>query len=266
MTEFISQIVSLATAAGSKIVLALLVYLIGSAVIRKLMKLVNKTGMMSKLDPTVASFASNFMRAGLYCLLVVSVIGILGVPMASIVAALASAGLAVGMAMQGALSNLAGGIMLLVFRPFSVGDYISTGSGEGTVSDITMVYTVLKTVDNRTITIPNGALMNAAITNVSRENTRRVDLTFSCAKGEDVVMIQNLLSSVVAKNEKVFSDPAPFVRLSGGTNESMEFTVRAWVNSADYWDVHFDLIQAITEEFGKAGVKAPAARIITETK
>jgi small conductance mechanosensitive channel len=197
-------------------------------------------------------------------MLIIAVINILGVPMAQVIAVLASAGVAVGLALQGALSNLAGGILLMIIRPFNVGDYVDAAGASGVVQSINLFYTVLLTVDNKRITVPNGSLMNANVVNYSTEALRRVDMTFGCAKGEAPAAIQDLMMEVVKANGKVLADPAPFARLSGGTNEAMEFTVRAWCKGEDYWDVYFDLTQAITEAMGAKGVQAPAVRVVTQ--
>ena len=248
----------------AKIILALIVWFIGKWVIGKLLKILKGVKAFQRQDETLRKFLFNGAKIALYVVLVVSIIGILGIPMASIITALASAGLAIGMAMQGSLSNFAGGVMLMIFRPFKVGDYISAAGGEGFVKEINLFYTVLNTIDNKAISIPNGSLMNANVTNMSSEELRRVDLTFGCAKGEDVARVQQVMLDVMDADDLVLKSPEPFARLSGGTNEAMEFTTRAWCKSADYWTVYFDLTQAITEALGHAGVKAPAMRVVTD--
>ena len=260
----LTSIGNLLIEAGAKIVLALLVWFIGKLIINKLLKVLENMKAMQRQEITLQKFLLNATKIVLYVILIVSIIGILGVPMASIIAVLASAGLAVGMALQGSLSNFAGGIMLMIFRPFKVGDYIDAAGGEGTVKEINLFYTVLNTVDNKAISIPNGSLMNANVTNMSSEELRRVDLTFSCAKGEDIAMIQQVMLDTMAANELVLDTPEPFARLSGGTNEAMEFTTRAWCKSEDYWTVYFDLNQSIAEALGRAGVHAPALRVVSE--
>ena len=264
MQAFIDSLMELATAVGGKIILALAVLIVGSALIKKAVKLVAKSKGLNKVEGTVRSFVVSFVKIGLYVVLVISIIGILGVPMASVVAVLASAGVAVGLALQGALSNLAGGIMLMIFHPFRQGDYIEAAGVDGVVQEVTLFYTVLLSLDNKRITVPNGSLMNANVVNYSSEALRRVDLTFGCAKSEAPAQIQALMMDVVKANGKVLSDPAPFARLSGGSNEAMEFTVRAWCKGEDYWDVYFDLTQAITEAMGAKGVQAPAVRVVTQ--
>ena len=264
--EFLTPLIDLCVRAGGKLVMALLIFIIGRIVIKKLLKTIQTSKGMKNLDPTVQSFAANFAKIALYVILAISVISVLGVPMSSVIALLTSASVAVGLAMQGSLSNLAGGIMLLIFRPFNVGDYISAAGEEGTAKEITLFYTILITVDNKTVTIPNGTLMNANVVNFSTQATRRVDLTFSCAKGENIRQVQDIMIDVMKKNPLVLQDPAPFAQLSGGTNEAMEFTVRAWTETANYWDTYFQLLQQTAEALGAAGIQAPAVRVITETK
>ncbi len=264
MTEFANKAVEIATTAGSRILLALVAFIIGRIIIGKLLKVVGSSKLGGKADPTVRSFMMNFFKILLYVILVVSIVGILGIPMASIVTVLASAGVAVGLAMQGALGNLAGGVMLMIFRPFNVGDYVEAGGAEGTVKEITLFYTVITTIDNKVITVPNGTLMNANVTNFTSEPKRRVDLVFSCGKGEDVAKIQDVMMKVMEENPLIDKEPGPFARISGGTNEAMEFTVRAWTDTDKYWDAYFNLTQEITEALGKEGIKAPGVRIVTD--
>ena len=258
----ISTVGDVLIGALGKIILALIVWIVGKMIVGKLLKVVENAKILKGQDETLSTFLTNVAKWVLYIILIVSIIGILGIPMASVVAVLASAGLAVGMAMQGSLANIAGGLMLMIFRPFKVGDYINAAGGEGSVKAINLFYTVLNTIDNKTITIPNGSLMNANVTNMTAEELRRVDLTFGCAKGEDVAKVQQVMLDTMTANDLVLKDPEPFARLSGGSNEAMEFTVRAWCKSADYWTVYFDLTQAITEALGAAGVNAPAIRVI----
>ena len=265
MSEWFSALPQLATSIVSKIVLAAIVFFVGRAIIKLIIKLLDKGKLMNRTDPTVRGFIMNGIKIGLYVILIIAIIGILGVPIASLITVLATAGLAVGLALQGALSNLAGGIMILIFKPFKVGDYVETSGVDGVVQSVTLFYTVLLTLDNKKVTVPNGTLMNATVTDYSSEELRRVDLTFSCAKSEQPAKIQDIMMYAMNANEKVLKSPEPFARLSGGTNEAMEFTVRAWCKNEDYWDVYFDLTQTITEEFGRLGVKAPSVRIVADT-
>ena len=261
---FWETIVPLCTTIVGKILLSLLVYIVGKAIINKLLKLAAKIKGIEALDPNVRTFTISAIKWTLYVVLIVSIISILGVPMASVIAVLGTAGATVALALQGSLANLAGGIMLLIFKPFKVGDFVETSGVSGVVKKLTLFYTVLTTLDNKRVTVPNGALMNANVIDYSAEATRRVDLTFLTAKSEKPAAIQAMMKEVMAANEKVLADPAPFAQVSGGTNEAMEFTVRAWCATDGYWDVYFALVQGITERLGEAGVQAPAVRVISD--
>ncbi len=250
--------------AGGNIVLAIVISVVGFYLIKYLMKLVEKVKGFEKLDPTVTRFLKNFIKWLMYVMLVIAVISVLGVPMAQVIAVLASAGVAIGLALQGALSNLAGGILLMIIRPFNVGDYVDAAGASGVVHSINLFYTVLVTVDNKRITVPNGNLMNANVVDYSAESLRRVDLEFSCAKSEKPAEIQQLILETVSANALALQDPAPFARISGGTNEAMTFTVRAWCKTEDYWDLYFDLNQSIVEAFAAKGVQAPALRVVKD--
>ena len=242
----IAVALGLITAVAGKLLFALIAYFIGRAIVDAIVKAVGKLSAMEKVEPTARTFILSFVRIGLYIVLLVTIIGILGVPMASV-------------------ANLAGGLMLMFFKPFAVGDFVEAAGVSGVVKEVTMFYTTIMTTDNRRVTVPNGSLMNANVTNYSSQKLRRVDLTFACAKSEAPANIQSIMQGVMAKHDKVLKAPeadAPFARLSGGTNEAMEFTVRAWCKGEDYWDVYFDLTQQITEALGAAGVQAPAVRIV----
>ena len=255
---------NLCTTVVGKVLLAIVVWFVGKFIVNKILGLVGKIKALDKIEPNTRTFVLSALKWLLYVILVVSIVAILGVPMASVITVLGTAGAAIALSLQGSLSNLAGGIMLVIFRPFKVGDFVEASGVTGTVKEITLFYTVLNTVDNCRINVPNGALMNANIVDYSAEATRRVDLSFASAKSEDPKKIQSLMLDVMEQNEKVLKDPAPFARLSGGTNEAMQFTARAWCKTEDYWDVYFDLTQAITEKLGENGVQAPAVRVISE--
>ena len=255
---------NLCTTVVGKVLLAIVVWFVGKFIVNKILGLVGKIKVLDKIEPNTRTFVLSALKWLLYVILVVSIVAILGVPMASVITVLGTAGAAIALSLQGSLSNLAGGIMLVIFRPFKVGDFVEASGVTGTVKEITLFYTVLNTVDNCRINVPNGALMNANIVDYSAEATRRVDLSFASAKSEDPKKIQDLMLEVMGQNEKVLKDPAPFARISGGTNEAMQFTARAWCKTEDYWDVYFDLTQAITEKLGESGVQAPAVRVISE--
>ncbi len=258
------KIKEMLASAGGSIVLAIVVAIVGFLLIRLVMKLLRKMKGFEKLDQTMVRFILNFIKWLLYVMLIIGIISILGVPMAQVIAVLASAGVAVGLALQGALSNLAGGILLMILRPFNVGDYVDAAGASGFVHSINLFYTVIMTIDNKRVTVPNGALMNANVTDYTCEPQRRVDLVFACAKSEKPAEIQQCILDAVAGSKYALQDPAPFAHISGGTNESMEFTVRVWCKTEEYWDLYFELNQLIVEAFAAKGVQAPALRILNE--
>ncbi len=261
MDAFLDSLVELCTTAGVKILIAILIYVIGKFIIGKIMKMVDKMHSVSKLDDTAKSYIRNIIKAVLYVVMVVAIISELGVPMASVITVLASAGVAVGMALQGSLSNLAGGIMLLVFRPFNVGDYIIAGGEEGTVKSISTFYTVLNTVDNKEVSIPNGTLMNSNISNCSSEKLRRVDLAFNVAGSEPVQKVRSTIMKVVVDTDKAMADPAPQVEPLAGIPGGLTYTVRVWCTTADYWDVYFELMREIPTALGAAGIAGPSTPV-----
>ena len=264
---FVSKAIDMCTQAGGKIILAILIFLIGKAIIGKILKIYEKAKFSEKMDPTVKGFLGNFLRIALYVVLVISIISVLGVPMASVITVLASCGVAVGLALQGALSNLAGGIMLLIFRPFNVGDYVSAAGEEGVVKEITLFYTVIMTLDNKRVTIPNGALMNANVTNVTCEDTRRVDLTFNISAKNDISKVQEIMLDVISKNPNVTDTPEPpFAAPLEGVPGGLKYVVRAWTTTDKYWDVYFALVKDISTALGDAGVGGPLTHVQMEAK
>ena len=264
MGEFGKGIVDVCVSAGSKIILALVVWFVGKWLIGKIMKVVGKLKAFEKLDGTVSAFLVSVMRGVLYVLLAVSIIGILGVPMASVITVIASAGVTVGLALQGALSNLAGGIMLLIFRPFGVGDYVSAAGAEGSVREITMFYTKLLTADNVSITVPNGALMNANVTNFTAQPKRRMDIRFSVAKDTDIETAKSVIVAAMKATEGILPDEEISACCVGGTNEAMELNARSYVVPSTYAGMCAKTTENITKALGAAGIKAPAVRVIAD--
>ena len=261
-----SKLIDICTALGVKIVLALLILIIGRIVIKKLLSVLEKSKVMETIDPAVKSFLMSFFRIALWVILVISIIAVLGVPMASVITVLATCGLAIGMALQGALSNLAGGIMLLVFRPFNIGDLIAAAEVEGVVKEIGLFYTVVNTLDNKVVSIPNGTLMAANITNITKEDLRRVDLTFNIS-GADIVGARKVMLEQMQANDKVLDSPAaPFAEPLEGIPGGICFVTRAWTKTEDYWAVYHALMEAIPTALGEAGIGGPlpAYNIVTD--
>ena len=261
MEAFLNKLIDLGTNVGGKIVLAIIVLIVGSLLIKGVKKLLAKTDKLAKADKTVQSFVKSFVSILLYVILIIVVIGILGIPMSSVVAVLASCGLAVGLALQGALSNFAGGLMVLIFKPFRVGDYIEASGAEGTVRDISIFYTTLITVDNKRITVPNGDLMNANVTNFSSESTRRVALEFKVTNDCEQATVKAVLMSATEQTVSVLRDPKPFVRMAAVDDDTYIFTVRVWCNNADYWNVYHDLLENCSKALADNGIDDPEERI-----
>lgn len=242
---------------GLKIFVALLIGLIGHKLIKVLRKWILTSHKLDKLDVGVRSFLASFAKIALYIVLFITVAMILGIPTTSFITALASCGVAIGLAMQGSLSNFAGGIMILIFKPFKVGDYIKTVDASGTVEEISVVYTILKTVDNKMITIPNGTLTNSVIENYSAHSTRRVDIDFNVEYDCDVDKVKAVLLDIMKNNPMIMKDPEPFARVSAHNDNNLTYTVRAWCKNEDYWDVNFDLREKVKKEFQAQGISIP---------
>ncbi len=228
-----------------RIVAALLILVIGLWLAKLIVKLVKKNRAIQKLAPEVQTFFASAVKVLLYALVIMMAVTTVGVPTASILAVLGSCGLAVGLALQGSLSNLAGGIMLMIFRPFKVGDFISDGAHDGTVKKITMFYTVIATADNLQITLPNGALANAAIKNLNANDIRRLDIDVTLSPAADKEKVCELLLDCAKKNELVLKDPAPEALVTVTEGGLPTFKLRTWFKSGDYWTVYFGLNEAV---------------------
>lgn len=257
LEEFLTNLIGKITDLGLKLFAALFVLIVGRVLIKWTVKLISKSKFAQKTDATIVRVLINFTSAGLYVLLAVTIIAILGVPMASVVALIASAGVAIGLALQGALSNLAGGIMIMILRPFHIGDFVELDGKSGTVKDVGIFYTVINTSDNKVITIPNGAVMESSITNYSKNDTRRVDLVFSVAYGTNVDKVKSILLEEADKHELALKEPSHFARLTKQNEHSMDFTLRVWAKAGDYWTVNFDLLERINNRFEKEGIEIP---------
>lgn len=244
-----------------KLLFALLVFLIGRYCIKKLVSFLPKSRICEKINPTVRPFAIKIVRFVLYFFLGISCISILGIPMASLITLLASAGVAVGLALQGSLSNLAGGIMLLLFRPFQVHDYIKSGTDEGTVQEVSVFYTIILSPDNKKISIPNGNLMNSNIINYSSEALRRVDLSFSVAREEDPEKVEKALKTAVEGDNRILHKPEAFFGITEIKNDALCFSIRVWVENKRYWDVYNTLNKRVILEFYRENIAVPNMKL-----
>ncbi len=257
LQSILNTLSQFAVTVGGKLIFALLVFIIGRIIIKLVIKGIKKSRAAKHGDPTVITFLCHAVRISLYVILVITIISILGVPISSLIAVLASAGVAIGLALQGSLSNLAGGIMVLIFHPFKLDDFVEIDGCAGTVSDVGIFYTTLTTGDNRTITIPNGTVMDSNIINNSRKETRRVDMTFDVAYGTDVEKAKRVILDYIGSHELILKEKEPFCRLTSQTDSAMIFTGRVWVNAGDYWQVKFDLTEGMLKRFEEEGIEVP---------
>lgn len=243
---------------GMKLIAAIAVWIIGGFIIGALKNAFSKMLDKGKTDESLKPFLKSIVGVLLKVLLVITVMSTLGIEMTSFIAILGAAGLAVGMALSGTLQNFAGGVMILIFKPFKVGDYIDAQGHSGTVREIQIFNTILKTPDNKTIIIPNGGLSNSSMTNYSTEPTRRVDFTFGIGYGDSIEQGKEVLLNILKADSRIINTPAePFVEVTALADSSVNFAVRVWVNAGDYWGVYFDTNAKVYNEFNKVGLNIP---------
>ncbi len=261
MEQFVNSVIEFATTTGFKLIAVIFIVIIGLKAIKWLKKWIRTSPKLDKIDSSLRSFAVSFLSVALYAVLFVTTLMILGVPATSFIAVLTTCAAAIGLALQGSLSNFAGGIMILLFKPFKVGDFIEAAGETGVVSEISVVYTELLTLDNKRITIPNGTLTNSVIENYSSEDLRRVDLTFNTAYDCDIEKVKKVIGKVIESNPMALKNPEPFVRLSEHSDSALTYTVRIWCKNADYWDVNFDTIENVKKAFDENGIQIPYNQI-----
>ncbi len=242
---------------GLRAAYALLILVIGLWVSRGIKKGMAKLMARSKLDKTLIPFISNLVYTGLLAFVVIAALDKLGIQSASFVAILGAAGLAVGLALQGSLSNFAAGVLLLIFRPFRVGDFIEGAGVSGVVEEILIFTTTLKTPDNKMVIVPNSKIGSDNIINYSAKDTRRVDLTVGIGYGEEIAGARAVLEDIVANDSRILKDPVHQIAVSQLADSSVDFVVRVWVNTPDYWDVYFDTTEKIKLKFDAAGISIP---------
>jgi len=242
---------------GIKILGAIIVLIIGLWIIKKVIKTTSNIMQKREIDESLRPFLISLLSVILKALLIISVMSMIGIEMTSFIAILGAAGLAIGMALSGTLQNFAGGVMILIFKPFNVGDFIDAQGHMGVVKEIQIFNTILTTVDNKTIIIPNGGLSTSSMTNFSTQKNRRVDFVFGIAYGDDLNKAKGIILDIANNDKRVLKDPEPFARLSELADSSVNITTRLWVNAADYWDVYFDTMEAVYEKFNKEGINIP---------
>ncbi len=242
---------------GPQVVLAIVVLVVGLITVNVITKTFRKVMTKRGADPSLVPFLSSLIGAALKVMLVITVIGMVGIEVTSFVAILGAAGLAVGLALQGTLQNFAGGVIILILKPLKVGDFIDAAGHSGTVHEIQIFNTFLKTPDNVTIIIPNGQLANSSIVNYTTEDRRRVDLVFGVAYGDKAELARQVLMDLIKNDSRIHNDPEPFIALSELADSSVNFVIRVWVNRDDYWGVHFDMKENVYKAFAEKGLSIP---------
>ena len=240
-----------------KITLALLVFVVGQYISRLIVRLVRNLMDKARVDAMLAGFISNILRFVLLLFVLVAALDQLGINTTSLVALLGAAGIAVGLALKDSLQNFASGVLIILFRPFSVGDWIEAAGIQGKVQKITIFSTVLLTGDNRIILVPNGQIYNGTIINYTSSTTRRVDMVFGISYGDDLKKAKKIIEDVIADDDRILKDPAPLVAVSSLGDSSVNFNVRPWVKTADYWDVFYALNENIKLAFDDNGISIP---------
>ncbi len=252
---------------GIKIVIAILILIVSFIIInfvaKRIRKRIEKSG---KLDTTIGRVLVNAGKILAKCIVVICLVGYLGINTSALSALIASAGVCIGLAVNGALGNIAGGVLLLVTRPFKVDDFVEVAGHTGTVEDIRLCNTKIRTLDNKVVYIPNGTASTSSVTNYSEKDLRRVDIEFAISYDSDVEKAKALIAEVAAANEKVLTDPEPFVRVLSYDANSVKLVSRSWVNSADYWDVFFYLTETVRKSFDENGIKIPFNQVDVHIK
>ena len=251
------QLINWGVDMGGRIIGAIIVFIIGRFLVSLLNKLVVKLMDKRKVDISVKTFVRSLVNILLTVLLIIAVVGKLGVETTSFAALLASAGVAIGMALSGNLQNFAGGLVVLLFKPYKVGDWIESQNFSGTVKEMQIFHTILTTADNKVIYIPNGALSNGVVINYSHQVTRRVEWIVGIDYGEDFEKVQKIVNEILATDQRILPDPVPFVALHALDASSVNVVARVWVKSEDYWNVYFDINKKIYATFNEKGINFP---------
>ena len=257
LSNIIEQAEALLTLYGLKLLAAVAIFIIGKWVAKRLKVILAKMMAKGKTDPTIIGFTGNIAYVAMMAFVVLAALGQLGIQTTSFIAILGAAGLAIGLALQGSLSNFAAGFLMIIFRPFKVGDFIEGAGVAGVVEEISIFTTTMKTGDNKTIIVPNSSLSNGNIVNYSAKATRRVDLLVGVSYDADIKHVREVLEELIAAEERVLKDPAHLIAVSELGADSVNFAVRLWVNSSDYWPVMFAMNEAVKLRFDQEGIGIP---------
>lgn len=255
--DIVSLLIDWGIEIAAKVAIALAIYFVGRWLIGRLVKVVNKVCEKRGVEISLQRFFNNMIKVVLYICLVLTVVGVLGINTTSLVAMFASASLAIGMALSGTMQNFAGGVMILLLRPYRIGDYVEAQGQAGTIKEISLFNTVITTVDNKIIYVPNSSISTGIINNYSQAATRRVDWNITISYGDDVEVARRVLLQIMSEDKRVKQDPAPVVYLTSLGESAVNISARAWVDNADYWGVYFDLNERIYNELPKHGLHFP---------
>ena len=255
ITNALEKLIDSGISLGERVLGALIIFIVGKFLVNWLNRLFARILEKRKVDPSIQSFLKSMVNILLLIMLILAVIGKLGIELTGFAALLASAGVAIGMALSGNLQNFAGGLIILLFRPYKVGDYIDASTGaSGTVKEIQIFHTILITPDNKMVYVPNGAMSSGVITNYSNLDTRRIEWNFGVDYGEDFEKVEKILRNIIKADQRILTAPAPFIELAAS---SVNIKVRVWVKSSDYWDVFFYMNQTVYATFNKEGINFP---------
>lgn len=255
--DFLGKVYDLVAQFGIKLITALAIFIIGRWVARWLAGLVQKGMSKAGTDSTLTGFLRNIIYVALLTFVVLAAVAQLGVQTTSFIAVLGAAGFAVGLALQGSLANFAAGVLIIIFRPFKLGDFVEAAGIAGVVEAIQIFTTTLRTGDNKTIVVPNGQITSGTIVNYSAKDTRRVDMVFGVAYGDDLDKVRQVITQVLSEDDRVLAEPEPVIGVLALADSSVNFAVRPWVKSADYWAVYFDLHEKIKKRFDQQGITIP---------
>lgn len=239
------------------LIFALIIFIVCEIVMRVVLKIVDRGGKSGKIDKTIFKFLRSLINISMKCITVVTVLSVLGVPMTSIIAVITTAGVAIGLALKDSLGNIAGGFLIMSTKPFKIGDYVSFGGVEGIVEEIGIVCTKIKTYDNKVIHCPNGSVSTSTVVNYSEEPRRRVDLQFSIDYSCDFHKAEDVINEVISAHRLILDSPAPTVRMSAHGESAIVIAVKVWVNTENYWDVYFDMMEQVKEAFDNNGISIP---------
>jgi small conductance mechanosensitive channel len=256
-SKYTELAITYASEYGLKVVAALLIFIIGKWVVNRVTKLAKTLMLKANIDQTLVEFAESLVYFLLFLLVVLASLNALGINTTSFIAIFGAAGLAVGLALQGSLANVGAAVLIIIFRPFKVGDFVEAGGATGTVEDVNLFSTIIAPLDNRTIIVPNSKIVGGNIVNFSQKENRRVDHVFGIGYDDDLKLAKETLMEMLVNDERVLSEPAPFVAVSELGDSSVNFTTRAWVKSADYWDVYFEQVEKVKLTFDEKGISIP---------